>query len=943
MGLQRELFGAAAGGRGRGGQPPRKDRRKAERDAKRGRGGGGRGGGSGRPQWQHQQQPRRGADLRKEAPSSDDDEQQQQQQRAGKRQRVDEAGRGLRAGAGAGADGSRFAELLPAALQEGRGLDPERALQRDLVRKLGLKRGDGIDLGGIDDVLEEESEPEAAAAAAASGGGKRKAAEAAAEAWRAGASDGSGESGDEKGGSEVEQGMSDGEGEEGASELEVGWSEEDEESDSESDSDEEEEGEEGSNARRRRPQQQRRGGGEGSEDEEGGGEEQGSGEEEEEELSDLELLHGGGSSSSTEEEESESDEDEEAGSGSEDEGRQRGPANGAAAAATAAAPGRYVPPAARRTAAAAAADGEDEERVARRVRGLLNRIAESNLQGIVGQLAELYQEERRAVSDAVCAELLAAAAEGPRASEAFAAVAAAAVGGLAAAVGAPEVVANFVDRMGARIEAAVAAGDSLRRAGRLRGPLAGAERLSLARRVPCHNLGLLAAQLYLCGAIKADLAFSMLHAWRARLGEADVGLLSAALRRAGLALRTEDPQAMRDFVVALQARAAEAGAAGGLSKRAQMMLELVVDIKNNRRARICTCRMKHEGGGAGAGAALPPAVTKWLRSSGVRDVALGGIPWAKVLQPGKRGIWWRPEAADVLPERRGAGGALAAAAAAAAAGGADAEGGLSAPELLELAAAQRMNTEARREQGRGGGLQEGAGDGARAVFCILVGSSDCVDAFEKLLRLDLKGEQEREVVRVCVEVALQEAGYNPYYALLLLRLCAASKAHRVTLQYCLWDHLKQLPGMETRRLTHLARLAAAVVAGRGLPAASLKGADWAAGGAGMAPRQLLFWRVFFQHLLAGCKSGEDAAAIFARLAAQPALGTLRSSLRAFLQRSVGPWLAAMTPAGAADSGKASGRAGGKAGTGLSEQEVTTLLRRLRAVERELGGGTGGGA
>ena len=45
-----------------------------------------------------------------------------------------------------------------------------------------------------------------------------------------------------------------------------------------------------------------------------------------------------------------------------------------------------------------------------------------------------------------------------------------------------------------------------------------------------------------------------------------------------------------------------------------------------------------------------------------------------------------------------------------------------------------------------------------------------------------QGEQEREIVRVCVEVALQEAGYNPYYSLLLLRLANASKAHKVTLQ-----------------------------------------------------------------------------------------------------------------------------------------------------------------
>lgn len=46
-------------------------------------------------------------------------------------------------------------------------------------------------------------------------------------------------------------------------------------------------------------------------------------------------------------------------------------------------------------------------------------------------------------------------------------------------------------------------------------------------------------------------------------------------------------------------------------------------------------------------------------------------------------------------------------------------------------------------------------DVRRAVFCVVMGSEDCVDAVEKLLRLGLKGEQEREIVRVTVECCLQ--------------------------------------------------------------------------------------------------------------------------------------------------------------------------------------------
>lgn len=44
--------------------------------------------------------------------------------------------------------------------------------------------------------------------------------------------------------------------------------------------------------------------------------------------------------------------------------------------------------------------------------------------------------------------------------------------------------------------------------------------------------------------------------------------------------------------------------------------------------------------------------------------------------------------------------------------------------MLQLAAAQKMNTDAR-----------------RAIFCIIMSGEDYIDAFEKLLRLELQGKQ----------------------------------------------------------------------------------------------------------------------------------------------------------------------------------------------------------
>ena len=45
------------------------------------------------------------------------------------------------------------------------------------------------------------------------------------------------------------------------------------------------------------------------------------------------------------------------------------------------------------------------------------------------------------------------------------------------------------------------------------------------------------------------------------------------------------------------------------------------------------------------------------------------------------------------------------------------------------------------------------------------------------------------VLTTASAIATQEASWNPYYAHLALKLAAAGKSHRFTLQYCLWDQV----------------------------------------------------------------------------------------------------------------------------------------------------------
>jgi hypothetical protein len=58
-------------------------------------------------------------------------------------------------------------------------------------------------------------------------------------------------------------------------------------------------------------------------------------------------------------------------------------------------------------------------------------------------------------------------------------------------------------------------------------------------------------------------------------------MMSVALRAAGLQLRSADPAAMRDFLVAVNARAAEAAAQGAMTPRAEVSLAVTILCAGN--------------------------------------------------------------------------------------------------------------------------------------------------------------------------------------------------------------------------------------------------------------------------------------------------------------------------------------------------------------------------
>ncbi|MBA0770567.1 hypothetical protein Gotri_019186 [Gossypium trilobum] len=470
-------------------------------------------------------------------------------------------------------------------------------------------------------------------------------------------------------------------------------------------------------------------------------------------------------------------------------------------------------------------ESEEQTRMRRRVRGLLNRLSESNVESITGEMATIFRSVSRSVSSQIISEeVLASCYNGPRGNEQHAAVFAAFIAGMASLVGM-----DFSAKLMALL-AKIFEKEYLKE-----------DNLSL------RNLTLLLSYLCIFGVCSCDLIYDFLIMLSKRLTEIDVSTILTVLQCCGMKIRGDDPVAMKNFILCVQNRVNELKALSGdgeakiNGKRMEFMLETICDIKNNKK------KPKED-------TVQHTRIKKWLQKLRVEDILIRGLKWSKLLDPDKKGQWWLPgdiaSATDNVEE---------------VANSIDKEA-LEAQKMLELAAAQRMNTDAR-----------------RAIFCVIMSGEDYIDAFEKLLRLDLPGKQDRDIMRVLVECCLQEKVFNKYYTVLAAKLCEHEKNHKFTLQYCLWDHFKELDSMPLLRSMHLAKFMAEMVASFTLSLAVLKTVEWSDPQM-LSPKKIMHFRMLFEAIFE--YPDKVIWNMFTRIAVTPELETLRQGMEFFIKEYV---------------------------------------------------------
>eukprot|EP00039_Didymoeca_costata_P003007 m.64481 g.64481 ORF g.64481 m.64481 type:complete len:1058 (-) comp11653_c1_seq1:47-3220(-) len=178
---------------------------------------------------------------------------------------------------------------------------------------------------------------------------------------------------------------------------------------------------------------------------------------------------------------------------------------------------------------------------------------------------------------------------------------------------------------------------------------------------------------------------------------------------------------------------------------------------------------------------------------------------------------------------------------------------------MEAAAMQRMNTDVKRR-----------------IFLEIMSSEDYLDAFERLLKLGLKNKQDREIMRVILDCCIQEKAFNPFYAHLAVKMCNHSHNNKISLQYACWDKIKTLEDLDVRQLSLFSKFLVHIFITGTMPLSTLKVVNFQ----DLGPKGVVMFRTLFTSLLTNY-SRDEILPVIERLVVHKEMANLKAGILMF--------------------------------------------------------------
>ncbi|KAI0517688.1 hypothetical protein F5B22DRAFT_601870 [Xylaria bambusicola] len=407
---------------------------------------------------------------------------------------------------------------------------------------------------------------------------------------------------------------------------------------------------------------------------------------------------------------------------------------------------KYVPPSLRKQSGSA---DQSEAQLKRRIQGLINRLTNDNMTGILKDVTDLYQTNPRQIVTSTLIDLIMALVCSPeKRPDSFFTMIAGFIAAVHKTMG-MAVSAQFVQQLVETLEerSAAASGDQSD---------AGSK----------HLVSLI-AELYNMQVISCNLIFDYVRLFLEKPSELNTELLLRIIQLCGPSLRRDDPRALRDIVNRLQFNNTK-----DMSVRTKFMIDEMKKLQSNKAKAVARNKDLAE-----QRTLLRKKIGTLKGSHDVQPLRVG----LKDIQDSEtQGKWWLV-GASWLGNQRGQGKDKSLHD-----DSEDDDDGLDnetimqagddlgIPDLWQLAREQGFNTEVRQR-----------------IFVALHAATDCDGADLLVQKLRLNKHQRKEIAEVIVRSGERQNVYNHYYALLADRF-SDDKEMRFQFRRCLTIRYKKM-------------------------------------------------------------------------------------------------------------------------------------------------------
>ncbi|KAI0864657.1 hypothetical protein F4860DRAFT_375676 [Xylaria cubensis] len=403
---------------------------------------------------------------------------------------------------------------------------------------------------------------------------------------------------------------------------------------------------------------------------------------------------------------------------------------------------KYVPPSLRKK---YGSNDQVEAQLRRRIQGLINRLTNDNMTGILKDVTDLYQTNPRQLVTSTLVDLIMTLVCSPeKRPDSFFTMIAGFIAAIHKSMGVA-ISAQFIQQLVETLEkrTAAASGDQSD---------AGSK----------HLVSLL-AELYNMQVIGCNLIFDYIRSYLDTMSELNTELLLRFIQLCGPSLRRDDPRALRDIVDRIKPDTTK-----DMSVRTRFMIDEMKKLQSNKAKAVARNKDLAE---------LRTQIRKRIGTlKGSHDVQPLRVGLKDILDSETQGKWWLVGASWLGSHEKGKsqpddeddeddlmGETIT-----------QVDDDLGIPDLWQLAREQGFNTEVRQR-----------------IFVALHAATDCEGADLLVQKLRLNKHQRKEVAEVIVRSGERQNVYNHYYALLADKF-SGDKEMRFQFRRCLTIRFKKM-------------------------------------------------------------------------------------------------------------------------------------------------------